>query len=87
MQFAPLPDVEAVNSKRRILARIQEFLARGHANGSLCPDVAAADVRVLSPMMATPLPPQPGLADYLAALDQNFRPGHPYSGRWPRNRK
>lgn len=55
----PLPDVEAVDAKRRIVEQIQKFLDEGRADASLRPDVAAMDVVVFSTMMATPLPHGP----------------------------
>lgn len=55
----PLPDAEAVNAKRRIVEKIQEFLDEGQAGGSVHPDVAAMDVVVFSTIMATPLPHGP----------------------------
>lgn len=55
----PLPDVEAVNAKRRIVKKIRAFVAQGRADGSLRPDVVAMDLVVFSTMMATPLPHGP----------------------------
>jgi hypothetical protein len=55
----PLPDVEAVDAKRRIVEIIQEFLDEGRGDDSLRPDVAAMDVVVFATMMATPLPHGP----------------------------
>lgn len=55
----PLPDDEAVNAKRRIVEKIQEFLAEGQADGSVHADITAMDVVVCTTMIATPPPHAP----------------------------
>jgi AcrR family transcriptional regulator len=51
----PLPDVEAVDAKRRIVKELEAFLAQGQTDGSVHADVRAMDVVVCSSVIATPL--------------------------------
>lgn len=55
----PLDDEKAVNAKRRIVEKIEEFLAEGRADGSVHRDVTAMDVVVCATMIARPLPHGP----------------------------
>ncbi len=58
----PLTDDASVDAKVRIGQEIDDFLARGRADGSVYPDVVALDVIVCGTLIAMPLPHGPDWA-------------------------